>query len=91
MRYYDWNDEKFYATKEEAKKDYLNTLTTTPWGLAEIAFDYGPGCQSIIEWIEEKGLLKEFYLAFQENFDEGAERFATAWVEDLEEADENEN
>jgi len=32
MRYYDWNDKKFYATKEEAKKDYLNTLTATPWG-----------------------------------------------------------
>lgn len=85
--YKDWENEKLYATKEEAKKDYLNTLTTTPWGLAEIAFDFGPGSQSIIEWINEKGLLKEFYLAFQENFDEGAERFATAWVEDLEEVE----
>lgn len=89
MRYYDWNDEKFYATKEEAKKDYLNTLTTTPWGLAEIAFDYGPGYQDIFEWIKEKGLLKEFYLAFQDDFNEGAERFADAWVEDLEEVEEN--
>ena len=85
--YKDWENEKIYATKEEAKKDYLKTLTTTTWGLAEITFDFGPGSQSIIEWIEEKGLLKEFYLAFQENFDEGAERFATAWVEDLEEVE----
>lgn len=87
--YKDWGsaNEKLYTTKEEAKKDFLKTLTTTPWGLAEIAFDFGPGSQSIIEWINEKGLLKEFYLAFQENFDEGAERFATAWVEDLEEVE----
>jgi len=88
MMYKDWENGKIYATKEEAKKDYLNTLTTTPWGLTEIAFDFGPGCQSIIEWIEEKGLLKEFYLAFQENFNEGAERFADAWVEDLDEVEE---
>lgn len=88
MKYKDWENEKIYATKEEAKKDYLNTLTTTTWGLTEIALDFGPCCESIIEWIEEKGLLKEFYLAFQESFDMGAERFATAWVEDLEEAEE---
>ena len=86
--YKDWENEKIYATKEEAKKDYLNTLTTTPWGLAEIAFDFGPGRECIIEWIEETGLLREFYLAFQENFDEGAERFAESWVEDLEEVEE---
>ncbi len=83
--YKDWNNEKLYATKEEAKKDYLKELTTTSWGLAEIAFDFGPGCQSIIEWIEEKGLLKDFYLAFKENFDEGAEKFSEDWLEDLEE------
>jgi len=89
--YKDWENEKIYATKEEAKKDYLNILTTTPWGLAEIAFDFGPNCESIIEWIEKKGLLKEFYLAFRENFDEGAERFANYWLEDLEEVEEDEN
>ena len=83
--YKDWNNEKLYATKEEAKKDYLNTLTTTPWGLAEIAFDFGPGSQSIIEWINEKGLLKDFYLDFKESFDEGAEKFSEDWLEDLEE------
>lgn len=87
--YKDWENEKIYATKEDAKKDYLNSLTTTPWGLAEIAFNFGPGRESIIEWIEEKGLLKEFYLAFQENFDEGAEKFAEMWVEDLEEVKED--
>ena len=90
MKYKDWENEKIYATKEEAKKDYLDTLTTTAWGLAEIAFDFGPGSTTIIEWIKEKGLLQEFYLAFQEEFDDGAERFADAWVEDLEEIeDEN--
>lgn len=88
MKYYDCVNEKHYATKEEAKKDYLNTLTTTPWGLTEIAFDYGPGYQTIFEWIKEKGLLKEFYLAFKEDFDEYAERFAEFWLEDLEEVEE---
>ena len=89
MKYKDWENEKVYATKEEAKKDYLNTLTTTSWGLAEIAFDFGPGREPIIKWIEEKGLLKEFYLAFQENFDDGADHFSEMWLEDLEEIEED--
>lgn len=85
--YKDWENEKLYATKEEAKKDYLKTLTTTTWGLADIAFNSGPGCQTIIEWINDKGLLKEFYLAFQEIFDESAEQIADCWLEDLEEVE----
>lgn len=88
MKYKDWENGKTYATKEEAKKDYLNTLTTTAWGLAEIAFDDGPGYLPIIEWIKEKGLLKEFYLAFKEEFDECAEKFAECWIDDLEEVEE---
>ena len=88
MMYKDWENGKIYATKEEAKKDYLNTIINDSYYLADIASDYGPRYGNIISWIEEKGLLKEFYLAFQENFDEGAERFADAWVEDLDEVEE---
>lgn len=89
--YKDWESEKLYETKKEAKTDYLHELTTTPWGLAEIAFDYGPGSTSIIDWINKKGLLKEFYLAFKENFDEGAEKIAEYWIDDLEEVEEGDN
>lgn len=88
--YKDWENRKLYATKEEAKKDYLNSIVNDSYYLADIAFNYGPGSTSIIDWINKKGLLKEFYLAFKENFDEGAEKIAEYWVNDLEEVEEEE-
>ena len=89
MMYKDWENGKIYATKEEAKKDYLNSIINDSYYLADIASDYGPGYGNIISWIEEKGLLKEFYLTFKDMFDHGAEKFAECWTDDLEEIEED--
>ena len=89
MKYKDWENGKIYATKEEAKKDYLNTIINDSYYLADIVSDYGPGYGNIISWIEEKGLLKEFYLTFKDIFDEGIEEVVECWVDDLEEVEED--
>lgn len=91
MMYKDWQNEKVYATKEEAKKDYINTMLNSDYYLAEIAYDFGPGLGNITEWLKEKGMLKDLYLAFKDWFDEGAEKFAEAWLEDLEEIEDENN
>lgn len=89
MKYKDEENGKIYATREEAKKYYLNSIVNDSYYLADIASDYGPGYGNIISWIEEKGLLKELYLTFKDMFDYGAEKFAEHWVDAfLEEVEE---
>lgn len=88
MMYKDWENEKIYATKEEAKKDYINEMLNSDYGLADIASAFGPGLDDITEWLKEKGMLKDLYFAFKDWFDEGAEKFAEVWLEDLEEVEE---
>lgn len=88
MKYRDWQNEKVYATKEEAKKDYLNEILNSDYYLADIASEFGPGLGNITEWLKEKSMLKDLYLAFKDWFDEGAEKFAEVWLEDLEEIEE---
>lgn len=36
-------------------------------------------------------MLKDLYLAFKDWFDKGAEKFAEAWLEDLEEIEDENN